>query len=80
MASYGWTLEEALGLTFPQMRVLYQANVKWPTANMLAAGIGHAMAEKDPVSSLQSMAGADVVKKMGKEEMANMLAKLGGAP
>lgn len=73
MASYGWTLEEALGLTLPQMRVLYRAGVKWPTANMLAAGIGNALArEADPAKKLPG-----VVQEISPEEMTRMLAQKG---
>ena len=76
MASYGWTLEEALALTFPQVRVLYRALAKWPTANLLAAGIAHDLAKKDPMAQLGALAG-DAVKPLSKEGMSKMLAKLG---
>lgn len=40
MASYGWTLDEALALTYPQVQLLYRTLKRYPTVNMLAAGLG----------------------------------------
>lgn len=77
MASYGWTLEEALALTLPQVRVLYRALSVWPTVNLLAAGIGHELAKKDPVAQLGALNGG-VVKTLSKTGMAEMLKKMGG--
>ncbi len=75
MASYGWTLDEALDLTFPQVRVLYRALTKWPTINLLAAGIGNELMKKDPVSKLGKLAGA--TRDVSGQEMDALLEKMG---
>lgn len=59
MASYGWTLKEALELTYPQLRRLYQMLQKYPTANLLVAGLAQG---KDPELALGKL--GDVVGKM----------------
>lgn len=43
MAAYGWTLEEALNVTLPQMRVLYGAIGRCPPINVIAPALLEAL-------------------------------------
>lgn len=50
MASYGWTLAESFELTYPQVKALMKALGKWPTVNLIAAGLTHGMKGKEDLS------------------------------
>ena len=39
MAAYGWTLEDAMDLTYPQMRLFFRAIEKFPPVNIIAPAI-----------------------------------------
>ncbi|MBS3927803.1 MAG: hypothetical protein KGZ65_04345 [Sphingomonadales bacterium] len=74
MSSYGWTLDQALDLTYPQIKALYRTLMKWPTANMFVAMMSQHLNEgKDETGKLESMKsgsvsvvdGADFFSKLG---------------
>lgn len=43
MVAYGWTLEYALSLTWPQTMMFYRLNQEYPTAHLVAAGLVRGM-------------------------------------
>jgi len=51
MAAYGWTLEEALSITLPQMKELLGAIAKFPPAAILAPALLEAMGDKKRLES-----------------------------
>lgn len=61
MSSYGYTLEEFLNLTYPQIKRLFRQLMKWPTANILAASIANSLGGDDELEKFASKAGAVAV-------------------
>ena len=62
MASYGWTLDQALDLTYPQIKALYRALTKWPTANMLVAAFVQQQNGRNDVDKLEQLKAGSVVR------------------
>ena len=74
MSSYGWTLDEALDLTYPQVKMLYRTLMKWPTANMFVAAMAKQMTEgsgdagkieKIKAGAVSVVDGAEFMKRFG---------------
>jgi hypothetical protein len=63
MSSYGWTLNQTLDLTYPQIKTLFRALMKWPTANIVVGAlVQHMNADKDDVGVLEKMKAGSVSK------------------
>ncbi len=61
MSSYGWTLDQALDLTYPQVKTLYRVLAKWPTANMLVGALVQQMNNgKNDVDKLANLKAGSV--------------------
>jgi len=73
MASYGWTLDQALDLTYPQIKALYRSLIKWPTVNMFAAGFAHMNAGNDAIDKLGNMRVGSVTTVEGEKEFLERL-------
>lgn len=66
MVAYGWTLEETMALTFPQVRRFSEAIAKWPPVNIVIPAIINAMREKgEDVQDIAAKAGTVAEKVMG---------------
>lgn len=67
MSTYGWTLDQALDLTYPQIKALYRVLMKWPTANMFVAAFVQSQSGKSDIEKL-AHAQAGVVQKVTGDE------------
>lgn len=75
MSTYGWTLDQALDLTYPQIKALYRVLMKWPTANMFVAAFVQSQSGKGDIEKLtqlksevvQKVSGSDFLKRFGIE-------------
>ena len=47
MASYGWTLDYTLSLTWPQMMMFMRLSHDYPTANIVAMGLVRGLTKDD---------------------------------
>jgi len=62
MSSYGWTLDQALDLTYPQIKTLYRVLMKWPTANMFVAAFVQQQAGRSDIDKLEQLKTGSVSK------------------
>ena len=77
MACYGWTLPEALEITLPQLRMLFEAIGKFPPINFIAPSLLKSIGDKSgAMSKLQAMGGN--VKVANKGEMSDFIEKMTG--
>ena len=67
MSTYGWTLDQALDLTYPQIKALYRVLMKWPTANMFVAAFIQSQSGKGDIDKLAQLKAGAVQKVAGGE-------------
>ena len=67
MSTYGWTLDQALDLTYPQIKALYRVLMKWPTANMFVAAFVQNQGERGGLDKLAQM-NTGTVQKVATDE------------
>lgn len=74
MCAYGWTLEEVMGLTFPQVHRLMIAIAKWPPVNVIVPALFEHLGHKDADAiaakighAAEAIGGGEFLKQIGVE-------------